>query len=158
KTITVTCNDATQPTTTLQIQANIWRPIDMQPAFLHFMPTEGEETNETKTVRIVSNLEQPITLQAPESSNPVFKTELKTIQPGKQFELNITHTGPITNGLPNATINVKTSVTNMPVLSVTAYVLPQPPIAALPTQVQLPAPQAAAHKAYVTIRINSRIP
>jgi hypothetical protein len=155
KGITVTCNDTAQSVHQLQIQATVWRPIDVQPAFVHFMPAEGEETNETKVVRIVSNLDEPLTLQTPDLTNGAFKTEIKTTQPGKQFELHITHIGSASNAAANAPINIKTSSTNMPVVSVTAYVMPQPVVAALPSQIQMPA-TTAAHKAYVTIRVNGR--
>ena len=155
KGVTVTCNDTTQSEHHLQIQATVWKAIDVQPAFVHFMPAEGEETNETKVVRITSNLEEPLTLQAAEAVNAAFKTELKTIQAGKQFELHVTYVGATSNGAVNAPISLKTSSTNMPVVSVTAYVMPQPVVTALPSQIQLPT-TSVAHKAHVTIRVNGR--
>ena len=155
KGVTVTCNDAVQSEHHLQIQATIWRAIDVQPAFVHFMPAEGEETNETKVVKITSNLDEPLTLQKPESTNPAFKTEIKETQPGKQFELHVTYLGSTTNAAANAQINVKTSSTNMPVVGVTAYVMPQPVVAAVPAQIQVPA-ATTGHKAYVTIRVNGQ--
>src|SRR5580765_6687574 len=50
KSATVTCNDPVQGTYNLQFQANVWRPIDMQPQYAYFLPVEGEETNETKVI------------------------------------------------------------------------------------------------------------
>jgi hypothetical protein len=155
KYVNITCNDKVHPSQQLQIQATVWRPIEVQPAFVHFMPTEGEETNETKTVRIVNNLDVPITLEKPECTNAAFKTELKDTKPGKEFELHITYVGPVSNAPPNAPITIKTSVTNMPVVNVTAYLMPQAPVVALPAQLQLPATFAnGTRKSYVTIRMS----
>ena len=160
KYVSVTCNDPTQASHQLQIKATIWRPIDVQPQYVYFMPTEGEETNETKTVRIVSNLSEPITLEKPESPHPAFKPELKTVQPGKEFELRISYdySNASSNPVPNTPITIKTSNTNMPVLTVTTYAMPQPAIVAYPMQVQLPpGPVPAGYKSAVTVRVNGRI-
>ena len=61
KSVTVTCNDPTPGNRTLQFQATVWRPVEVQPGYVYFMPVEGEETNETKTVRISNRLEEPLT-------------------------------------------------------------------------------------------------
>lgn len=158
KAVTVTCNDPAQGTHTLQIQATVWKPIDVQPAFVHFMPTEGEETNDTKVVKITSNIEEPVTLEGIESTNTIFKTELKTIKPGKEFELHVTYAGAATNVAASGPIKIKTSSTNMPLVEVTPYVMPQSAIVAVPGQVSLPANLTAVHKSYVTIRVNSKVP
>src|SRR5688572_23478459 len=100
KSITVACNDPAQPTHSLQIQATIWRPIDVQPAQVYFTPVEGEEANDTKVVRITSNLDQPLTLEAPQSSNPALKLEVKTLEPGKAFELHVTFSGMVSDAVP----------------------------------------------------------
>ena len=124
------------------------------------MPTEGEETNETKVVHITSNLDKPITLEKPDAGNSPFKLELKTVQEGKQFDLNISYAYAATNGaVPNTPITIKTSSTNMPTLSVTAYAMPQPSIVAYPQQIQLPpGTLSAGYKSSATLRINSRTP
>lgn len=159
KYMTVTCNDPVETSHRLEIHATVWRPIDVQPQFVYFMPTEGEETNETKVVRITSNLEEPVTLQQPESGNPAFKTELKTIQPGKQFELSISYAYSTANSnpVPNTPITIKTSSTNMPLLSLTTYAMPQPAVVVYPMQIQLPAgPVPPGYKSSVAVRINGR--
>ena len=95
KAISVTCNDPVQNIQTLQVKATIWKPVDVNPAYVYFMGVEGEVTNDTKVVKITNNLEESITLENPVSNNPNFKTELKTLAPGKEFELTVTY-APIT--------------------------------------------------------------
>ena len=64
-------------------QATVWRAIDIQPQYVYFLPVEDEATNETKAVRIVSNLEEAVTLEDPHSSSPLFQAQLRTVRPGK---------------------------------------------------------------------------
>jgi hypothetical protein len=160
KGVTVTCNDPVQATHHLQIQATIWRPVEVQPQYVHFMPVEGEETNETRVVRIINNQEDAITLQAPTSSTPVFKTELKTVKPGKEFELQVAYSGPISNAASQGSITINTSVAGLPPLTVNAFAMPQPALVAMPQHVQLPAgsPTAATYQYPVNIRNNGRAP
>lgn len=156
KYVTVSSTDPTQASQMLQFRANVWQPIEVQPAYVYFMPAEGEETNETKVVRIVSNLEEALTLAPPECSNPALKLELKTVQPGKEFALNITHAGPISNAVPQALITIGTSSTNVPIIKVTAHIMPQPALVVSPLQITLPASLAAGHQHTQMIRNNSR--
>src|SRR5688572_24403180 len=108
KSISVTCNDPLQAVHTLQVKATIWKPVDINPAYVYFMGVEGEVTNDTKMVKITNNLEEAITLEAPVSNNPNFKTELKTVTPGKEFELHVVYT-PTTSNTPQSVISMKTS-------------------------------------------------
>ena len=156
---TVTCNDATQASVYLQFQATIWRPIELQPQYVYFMPVEGEVTNETKIIKIVNNTEEAVKLQPAESASPVFKTELKEVKPGKEFELHVTYAGPVSNAAPQGNITIKTSATNMPTLSLNAVAMPQPALVAMPQHIQLPAgPLAADYKFPAMIRNNSHTP
>jgi hypothetical protein len=161
KSVTVTCNDPVQPVHHLSFQATIWQPIDVQPAYVYFMPAEGEATNETKIVRIISNLEEEITLQTPKCDNPALQLELKTVRPGKEFALHVTHAGPTTNAVPQGVITIATSTTNAPLLKVTSVIMPQPVVAVSPMQITIPSASAQStvgHRQTQIIRNNSSTP
>lgn len=159
KSVTVSCNDPAQPSHVLQFRANIWQPIDVQPTYVYFMPAEGEETNETKVVRIVSNLEEPLTLNPPQCDNPAFKLELKTLQPGKEFALHVSHGGSSSNAAPQGNITIGTSSTNLPTIKISTRVMPQPALAVSPQQIILPAGAlSAGHRHTQMIRNNSSTP
>jgi len=157
KTATVKCNDPAMETLNLQFAANVWRPIDMQPQYAYFLPVEGEETNETKVIRIINNQDEAITLEPPQNSIAAFKTELKTVRPGKEFELLVTYTGGGTNGVVHDTVTVKSSSAKYQPLSLTAMVMPQPAMIAVPQTYQLPpGPFAPEYRPPpVTVRNNS---
>ncbi|HKQ36629.1 MAG TPA: DUF1573 domain-containing protein [Verrucomicrobiae bacterium] len=159
KSISVTCNDPVQNVQTLQVKATIWKPVDVNPAYVYFMGVEGEVTNDTKVVKITNNLEESITLEKPESNNPNFKTELKTLTPGKEYELSVTYVPTTTNSPPQSMITMKSTSTNLPIVSVTAYAMPQPAVVAMPQAIRLPAgPLSPNYRQPVTIRNNSTKP
>jgi hypothetical protein len=135
KTITVSCNDTNQPSVVLQINGNVWRPIDVTPQFAVLNLTASAPSNAT-IVRIVNNEEVPLTLSTPECNNQAFATELRTNQPGKEFEMLIRTASPLAASV-QAPITLKTSSTNMPVINITAWAKMQQ--APLGTPAALPA-------------------
>src|SRR5262249_12055630 len=80
KSVAVFCNDSAHGPEFISMRATVWRPYSLvespQP---HFMPVEGEENRETKVVRIINNLEEPVTLEQPEVRNPNFQAKLRTV-------------------------------------------------------------------------------
>lgn len=154
KTITVTSNDTNQPTVVLQLKATIWKPIDVAPQVAMVNVTAEAPSNAT-SVRIVSNEEVPLTLWAPESSNPAFAAELRTNEPGKEFQLLVKTVPPLSAGRVQGQITLKTSSTNMPVINVTAYANVQPVVVVAPSQITLLAgPLVSPMPATVSIRNN----
>ncbi len=158
KSVTVTCNDPVQTVQSLSIKATIWRPIEITPAYVYFMGVEGEMTNETKTAKIINNLDEEISLEKVDSPNPRFKTELKTVKPGKEFDLLVTYLGAISNTLPQSVITIKTSSSNAPALTVTAYAMPQPALVATPAMVRIPSTITSEFKQPINIRNNGNTP
>jgi hypothetical protein len=159
KSITVTCNDPTHPTQYLQLHADVVRALDVQPQYLSFMPVEGEETTETRTVRITNNQEADLVIGDVRSSNPAFKTEVKSVRPGKEFELQITYAGIVSNTPQQGIIQINIVSNPLP-LTVTVMAVPQSPFVTGPPVLYLPAgslpPQFNSRS--LTINYNSRTP
>jgi hypothetical protein len=139
KTVTVTCNDKKQPSLTLQIKGTVWRAIDVTPqnAVMNIAPEASQEA--TTTLRILNNTSDPLTLEQPQSDKPAFTAELKTVQPGKEFQLIVKTVPPIGPGNVQGTISLKTSSTNTPVLKIIALAIIQPVVSVVPPQVFLAA-------------------
>jgi hypothetical protein len=159
KSITVACNDPSHPTQYLQLRANVVRALDVQPQYLSFMPVEGEEATETRTVRITNNQEPDVTLGEVRSSNPAFKTEVKPVRPGKEFELQITFSGTVSNTPQQGLISINV-VSNPVPLTVTAMAVPQSPFVTGPPVLYLPAGPLPVpfNSRSLTINYNSRLP
>jgi hypothetical protein len=155
KTITITCNDKAAPSTMLQLKGTIWKPIDVVPQFavLNIPPDSGSATT---VVRIVNNMDDLVTLSAPESNNRAFTAELKTNTPGKEFQVVVSAVPPLTSGNIQGQITLKSSSTNMPVVTVNVWANVQPSMMVMPPQVTLPpGPLANKLASVVTIQNNS---
>jgi hypothetical protein len=151
KTITVTSNDKLAPNQTLTLRGAVWRAIEVTPQFANFNIMPDAPSNATTVLRITNQSDEPVTLSDPTSANGSFKAELKTITPGKEFEVTITAVPPFPSANTTGTISIKTSSTNMPVISITAVARVQPAIALTPAQITLPPQMDRPTTNFVTI-------
>ena len=159
KAVTVSCNDPMRKSVMLQIKGAIWRAFDINPMYAVFNLSPEAQTNQTQVVKIVSNDDQPVTVSDPACNNPAFKTELKTVREGKEFELRVTVISSQVSGNLSGPITLKTSSPKMPVISLTAFAMLQPLLAVNPPQIALPAgPLPQATPITVTIQNNSTNP
>jgi hypothetical protein len=138
KSATVACNDPGQTNIILQIIGTVWKPIEITPEMVVFNLSNDVQTNETKVARITNNLEEPLTLSDLQSTNRSFRAELKTIRPGMQFELHITAVPPFNSPSTMATLSLKTSAPQMPLLSVSAYAMVQQAVTVAPSETKVP--------------------
>jgi Protein of unknown function (DUF1573) len=156
KPIRIACNDTTQSNPVLYVQAKIYKPIDAIPpiAFFNFGP--DSQTNQTRVIRLISNLEEPVILSQPVWTNSSFRAELKTVKPGKEYELSVTVIPPLGPGTWLAPMTMKTDSSKMPVVNVSAYAMVQPVLVISPPRVMLPpAPLAESNRVFVTIQSSS---
>ena len=138
KSITVTSNDKNQPQLALQLKGSIWKPIEVTPQFAVLNVSAESPSNAPAKVKIVNNTDAPLNLSPPESSNRSFKAELATLKGGKEFELTVSAVPPLTGTTMQGNITMRTSATNMPVISVTAWANILPVLAIVPQQIVLP--------------------
>ena len=135
KSATITCDDPIRSNVVVQISGTVWKPIDITPQMAMFNINAEAPTNETKVLKVVSNLEEPVTLSDLKCNNGSFKAELKEVKPGKEFELLVTAVPPFSNATVFSTITFKSSSTNAPNLNVSAYAMVQQPVTVSPQQV-----------------------
>ncbi|HSU53106.1 MAG TPA: DUF1573 domain-containing protein [Candidatus Dormibacteraeota bacterium] len=155
KTVNVDSNDKTQPSTVLQIKGTIWRPIEVNPQLAYMNIVADAPENASSTVKIINNTEEPMTVSPPESNNKQFKAEIKTVQPGKEFELVVKPVPPLTPGSIQGQITVKTTSTNMPLITVSTFANVQAAVTVTPTQITLPGgPLGTITKPTITIQNN----
>jgi hypothetical protein len=159
KNLWVICNDPVHPNVRLGFAATIWKFIDTIPTVATFTFGPDFQTNETRVIRLVSNLPEPVTLSAPLCTNGSFKAELKTVQKGKEFELLVTVVPPLGPGSLIVPITMKSSAPEMPVVTATAYAMVQPALTLMPPRIRLPStPLAEAEQFVVKIRNNGTQP
>jgi hypothetical protein len=113
------------------------------------------DSSVSSVVHIVNNLEEPVTLSEAESNNKSFTAEIKTTKPGKEFDIIVKTVPPLAAGSVTAQITVKTSSTNTPVVTFTAFANVQAALTVSPAQITLPAaPLTAKLTPAVTIQNN----
>ncbi len=157
KTVTVTSNDKSQPQVGLQVKGTVWKPIDVNPAFAVMTIPVDAQTNVTTKVHIVNNMEELITLSPPESNNKGFTAAITTNTPGKDFDMIITAMPPFESPNVQAQITLKSSSTNAPTISVTAWANVQQAVVVSPPQILL-ATGPLANKQTVSITIQNNSP
>jgi hypothetical protein len=159
KPTTVTCNAEGQPSVVLHLNATIWKPFQILPPVAYFRTFAESPTNETKAIRIVSDLDEPVTLSDLQSTNDSFRTELKTIRPGKEFELLITTLPPFDAASLQTLVSLKTSSKEAPLINILANLAVVPPLSVYPERiVLLQGPLPAPRHIFITIRNNGTSP
>jgi hypothetical protein len=157
KSATVVCNDPRQSNVILSLKGVVWKPIDVSPTVVVFQPTEEDQARETKVVRIVSDLDQPLKLFDLECTEPSLTAEVKTVKAGKEFELNVTSIPPFRTRYASASITLKTSSREVPLLVVPVSIVVQPTMSIIPEQIQITsAPLSGGLTSFVTIVNNSK--
>jgi hypothetical protein len=155
KRATIVSNDPEQPTVGLELKAEVWKPVDIRPSTAVFTLSPDNQTNQTKVLKLVNQLENPITLVGIENTNASFKAELKVIRPGQEFELHITTVTPFASGSTRGVITLKTSSAEAPEIRVTAQATVLPAVTVSPAQLALPSnPTSLVRTNWVTIRSN----
>ena len=153
KKVNVRCNDPNQTNAVLQVKVTVWHPIQVTPASAGLRVVGDAVSNTVTVLRITNNEVAPLTLSEPESSQRAIAAQLKTVEPGRVFELVVRPVPPLGPGNVFGTITLRTSSTILPVLSISSWIVAQAAVTVLPTQVTVPAgPSPAAFTRDVTIR------
>jgi hypothetical protein len=159
KSVTVSCNASNQPSLVLQLTGTVWKAIDVSPLYVYFNLSSDQQTNEVRSVRIINNDTNDVTLAAPEVNNRSFTAELKTIRPGREFEVQVKTVPPVAPGTVQSTLTLRTSLTNLPVISVSVIAIVPMPIVTSPSQLLLPAgPLTSGSRLGLTVRNNGATP
>lgn len=155
KNVSVDSNDKSQPTAVLYLKGTVWKPVEINPQFA--MINVPPETQSGATViRIINNMDEPLTVSDPKVNNPSFSATIKTNQPGKEFEMTVSIVPPIRTGYSQATVTLKTSSTTMPTITANVGANVQAAVTVIPQQITLPpGPLANQTMPSITIQNNS---
>lgn len=129
KGLEITCNDPCQPKTWLELRAQLWRPVAVEPELTLLNASNGVISDAVNVVRIVNQETALLKLSAPVGDNRLFAAELWTNVPGQEYELRIRAVPPLGTSPLSGHFTLKTSSTNLPELRVTALLqmLASPP-------------------------------
>jgi hypothetical protein len=115
----------------------------------------SESPSNATAVRIISHMDEPVTVSDLSTTSKGLAVTLQTNQPGKEFQINVTTTPPWPTSAQQAQITFRTSVSNMPLVNLPLFVNLQAVLVAIPSQLRLPPPpQTNSFSSAVTIRNN----
>jgi hypothetical protein len=138
KRTTVVCNDPTRTNLVLEMKADVWRPFEISPAQLFFMVARGTQRLQTKAIKLVSQVDEPVTLSWLTSTNENFQAELKVIKPGKEFEVQVTALPPFNSAAARTLLTLKTSLADAPELKLNVYATVLDPVVVSPPRITMP--------------------
>jgi len=158
KSILIVSNDKLAPQQTLSLHGTIWRTLEFSPPAAYFNVRPDTANNTTVIIHITNNDAEPVTLASPASANNSFKAELKTINPGREFELSVTAVPPLLSGNTSGTISISTSLTNLSVVNIPVFAMVQAAVRVVPEQMILPPQINAWTTNYINIFNNQNKP
>jgi hypothetical protein len=138
KTITVNSNDKLAPEQTLAIRGMVRRGIQFTPKLAYINIVPDAPSASTNVVRLSNQSEESVTLSDPTSDNTSFKAELKTIAPGREFDVTVTAAPPLAVGSTTGTVSIRTSLAYMPVINIPTIAMLHPAVNVTPPQIILP--------------------
>ncbi len=152
KSVTIHTNIAApNKTVLLQIKGEVWNLIEVEPRAAAFGKLTG--TAQRKLV-ITNNSDQAADLHDIQCDSPMFKAEIRVIEPGKKFELIVTAqaTG---SGQTSGKITMSTGITEHPTLEVFVNAHVPPAVEVQPRLIKLrPAAPGTQYKQRVYVRNN----
>jgi len=155
KSVFVTCNDSNQPKVMLEIKGTVWRPVQLTPENA-VMELNSEAPSNSTSVRILSNLDQPLTITNILNDNNAFAVELETNQPGKEYHLVVKTAAPFPTVMQQGHVTLKTTATNLPEISISTRANIVPLVMPIPYLIRMPpAPLTNPFPYTVWVRNNS---
>jgi hypothetical protein len=120
----VASNDRAHFNVSLQFRGTVHKPVELIPRTVVFKPATVASASQTNVTRIISHLPEPIVLEAPVSDNPLLTAELKTITPGKEYQLFVRMRGRHDSSISQGKITIKTNSARVPLIEVPVLVAP----------------------------------
>lgn len=137
--IGVTTNDPKQPSDTLVCVGNVLVPFKVVPRTANFGRLKRTAEAQTKTVTLTRGDGGPLDPEVQPSRQKNVKTNLREIEPGEKYELDVTIEPPWPNSPRfRDLISIKTGVSEAPQGRVTVYAQIVPRLEAQPRQFSLP--------------------
>jgi len=116
--IRVTSNDRLQPSVVLKLQGNVFENIEARPRFALFVLPGDLSSNAVRVLDITNNTGEPVSLGPPIINDTNFTAEIKTNEPGRDYQLIVHLESPPLPGRPQGLITIRTSCKTQPILAI----------------------------------------
>lgn len=143
KTITVNTNCTGEgQVVTLHIQGEVWHPIQTTPSGASFGRLTAEaaaDAPQERKLTIVNNTEEKVEIKDVVVTNPSFKATVAALEEGKRWELTATVVPPLGTGPVTGTIELTTTLKDMPKVQIPVNAYVTADVDVTPNQLTLPA-------------------
>lgn len=118
KIISVSSNDPDVPVYKLELKGNAVAAIQVEPTFINY-GNSVDDLLKQQTVKIKANKDDvTLNITSVEPSDPAFAAELKTITPGKEYEVVVSNTTALSPGIQQGVITIHTDDPKRPTITV----------------------------------------
>lgn len=156
RTVTLVTNDPRQSQLVMQVKAEIWVPVEVRPRTVMFQYHSDTTEGETKEVRLISHLDEPLQFDEVRSDHPSFAVTLDTVDPGREYALQIRTVPPLGSGMITTPLVLKPSNPDVAPIQVIAYAIERQPITISPSRLLLPSgTRPTGARPSITIRNNT---
>jgi hypothetical protein len=118
RTISVATNDRSNPTVSLECEAEILSALKCDPESVNFGQIKRSDTRAEKIVKITRGSGGPIHPRVANPGNPQVTAELREIEPGESYELTVVTQPPWPNGMLRSNVQIETGIEQAPTESV----------------------------------------
>jgi hypothetical protein len=134
KVISVVTNDRTSPEVRLQCEAEIRSALVCEPNIVSLGSIKRNSPKIEKTVRITRGAAGPIKPRVMTTTNPLVKAELREIEAGSTYDLDIVAEPPWPNSFLRASVQLDTGTTEVPMEIVMVSGMLTPRVQATPAR------------------------
>ena len=137
KSATVICNDPVRSNLSLQITGDVWRPLQITPELANFN-LNVETPSNSVTVRLASQLDEPLYFTELLNTNANIAAELQTNVPGKEYSLVLRTIPPFPTNNQSGEIQLKSSSPIIPTVPIKTRINIYPTVLTIPYVIRMP--------------------
>jgi hypothetical protein len=158
RTIQVSTNDPKNPVVQLTGRGQMLEAARVMPATVNFGPIPRKEGSPSRTAKITRGDGGPIHPKLKEIRNQAIRAELREVEAGEEYELEVTVSPPFAAAYFRDKIELETGIEQAPVMEVPLYATVTPRAAAVPTQVRIPPDVKPGWQQRITLRWDDNKP
>lgn len=137
--IGVETNDPSHPRVNLTCKGRILEPVTLKPRRISFRKVSRTATGQKETIVITPGDAGPLKLKLAVVESEFFEVELREIEKGKHYELEVTLTPPLPAKAVRTNLKLETGLAQAPNITIPVSAIPRPHVVASPRRFSVPA-------------------
>ena len=158
KKIVVSTNDPTHKQITLICKGQILEAVTMNPKRVSFGQISKKDPARTKKVVLTRGDGGPLSLKLLPIASENVKAELREVEPGERYELEVTLAPPFKSERVHTNVRLETGVPEAPTTSLAIHARIRPRVASTPRQINAPRQRTTDWEQPITLAWADRQP